>query len=145
MTTITGTITDAKGAPLYVDVLFTPTTAPYITAGGTLIAPPTVKERTVKADGSFSVDLAPGAYAVAVETPAVAFNIVVPNGGGPYTIDQLTNLEEPVPWNPAFNGNPEGKMAARPGYFSFDHPNQTVYIKDTGTGPYGWVLFSKFN
>lgn len=142
MTTVTGKILDANDNPLHVLVSFNPQSTPFINSGGQVIASNSIFKKSNPNDGTYSVDLEPGTYAVTYSTsPQIGFTIVVPASGGPYTIDQLTSIPAPATsYAPAGSGSPEGVIPATPGLPYTDVTNGAFYIKFTGTGNTGWQL-----
>ena len=142
MITVTGTILDSHDNPLHALITFTPTSTPYIKTGGGLITSNPIQLKSNAADGTFSVTLEAGAYMVTIAAnPSININIVIPNSGGPYTIDQLTSLPAPTPYVASGSGSPEGVVTGAVGLFYTDFTNGAFYIKLSGTGNTGWQKF----
>jgi hypothetical protein len=118
MSTITGTITDATGAPLHARIDFLSKSTPL--AGGGIVT--TNTDKTVRTDptaGTFSVVLVGGNYQVIItaQGQSSTFNIVVPSDNLTYTIDQVTSTPLAfvyTPPNTVWNGTRAGHITFLP-------------------------------
>ena len=98
--TVTGIVQDATGTPLWCAIQFTSGSTPMVVAGGTVVTNTTTKRiYTSSTDGTFSIVLLAGTYQVVYYTSprTTSFNITVPPGAGPMTIDQLTTNAPALP------------------------------------------------
>ena len=118
MSTITGTIEDATGAPLHARIDFLSKSTPL--AGGGIVN--TNTDKTIRTDptaGTFSVTLVGGNYQVVVtaQGQSSTFNIVVPSDNASYTIDQVTSTPLAfvfTPPNTVWNGTRAGHITFVP-------------------------------
>jgi len=121
MSTITGTIVDATGAPQHARIDFISKSTPL--AGSGIVT--TNTDKTVRTDptaGTFSVVLAGGNYQVVItthdaQTESTTFNIVVPSDNNSYPIDQVTATPLAfvfTPPNTVWNGARAGHITFAP-------------------------------
>ncbi len=116
MSTITGTIEDATGAPIHARIDFLSKSTPL--AGGGIVN--TNTDLTIRTDptaGTFSVNLVGGNYQVVItaQGQSSTFNIVAPSDNNTYTIDEVTATPLAfvfTPPNTVWNG-------ARAGHITF--------------------------
>src|SRR5882724_7111649 len=137
MSTITGTILDATGAPQHARIDFISKSTPL--AGSGIVT--TNTDKTIRTDptaGTFSVVLAGGNYQVLItthdaQTESTTFNIVVPSDNLTYTIDQVTATPLAfvfTPPNTVWNG-------ARAGHITFAPIASPLVAPTLVTGNFG--------
>jgi hypothetical protein len=118
MTTITGKLEDATGAALHATIDFVSRSTPL--AGAGVITTNTDKTiRSNPSDGTFSVALAAGNYAVTIAAngQTTNFNITVPDGEDTLAIDSLVSTPLAfvfTPPNTVFNGVLGGNLTFSP-------------------------------
>ena len=91
MTTVTGKLEDASGAPLHARIDFTSLSTPLAFSGGLVVANTDTFLRSDPSDGTFSVPLEAGNYTVTIAANGrtTSFTIVVPPGDATVTIDSI--------------------------------------------------------
>jgi len=118
MSTITGTIEDATGAPLHARIDFLSKSTP-LAGGGIVNTNTDLTVRTNPTAGTFSVVLVGGNYQVVItaQGQSSTFNIVVPSDNLTYTIDQVTATPLAfvfTPPNTVWNGTRAGHITFLP-------------------------------
>ena len=140
MLTITGKIEDATGATLHARIDFISRSTPLVGAG-VITTNSDVSIRSNPSDGTFSVQLAPGNYAVtiAAENQTTTFDIAVPDGSTTVSIETLVTTPLLYTWlapNTVWNGvrpgqvtfvpiDPPGVPATNPVNYSGGHQDHT--------------------